>query len=294
MYCSKCHYHAQDHLKVCPKCNTSWEESRKALGLDWMRSDGFPWLSSTPQAEPIASDLLDVDDLLAPPPAPEPEIPAGTALIDIDDLPQFTSDAAPPSALTPPSGTVEDLPEVPSLAEPPTVEPLPEIEVDIPLMTEPIPNASQPSLEPLDDVTPEEDFLERLSADMPASDHILLEAEIPIPAEASPQSPAERAAETELDLVLEIEEEPVPAPKTSSPDAPASTVPSPARAEKPASEDLFIPELEELLGPPTPPASAAPAKPATPSTPPAASATASEGDDEFAIILLDDEENTSS
>ncbi|MBC7354847.1 MAG: hypothetical protein H5U09_01420 [Desulfomicrobiaceae bacterium] len=302
MYCAKCRYHAQDHLQVCPKCNTSWEDARKALGLDWMRSDGFPWLSPTPQAEPIVSDLLDVDDILAPPPTPEPEpvAAAEAAVVDIDDLPQFTPADTPPSASTPPAGTVEDRPEAPTLAEPLTVEPLPEIEVDLSLESEPAPRAPQDSLEPLDEVTPEENFLERLSADMPASDHILLEApedsEITAtPTEKTTPTSVETAAEAELDLVLEIEEEPFSAEELASRDGATSAPQSPAHApEKHTSEDLLIPELEELLGPPTPPAAAAAAKPTEKTTPPTTSPTASEEDDEFAIILLDDDEDASS
>ena len=189
---------------------------------------------------------------------------------------------------------VEKFPEVPILAVPPSIEPIAEIEVDIPLEAETTPRASQSTEEPLDEVTPEEDFLARLSAEMPATDHILLEEpetlDTRTAAKKITSSAAEAAAEAELDVVLEIEEHPFADQEIPASGASASTPQSPARTQKdPASTELFISELEELLEPLTPHAAVAP-QPSAPAAPPASS----EEVDDFAIILLDDDENASS
>ena len=49
MYCKKCRYHAHDHVSTCPKCGADWEESRKALHLNWISSSGFNWLAPDSQ-----------------------------------------------------------------------------------------------------------------------------------------------------------------------------------------------------------------------------------------------------
>lgn len=49
MYCKKCRYHAYDHIAACPKCNADWEESRKALFLNWISTSGFNWLAPDTQ-----------------------------------------------------------------------------------------------------------------------------------------------------------------------------------------------------------------------------------------------------
>lgn len=280
MYCAKCHYHAQDHLKACPKCNAPWDEARKALGLAWLEAEGFSWLTVTPPTAPLDADILDVDHILAPPaaepqPGPTPTTQQ-TPVIDINDLPAFTTaPAAPPEASAP-----EELPAPPPVAAP---EPLPEIEVDLPPLEpaaesesspelgEPVDLGHEVALDPLEQVTPEESFLQQLSADMPASDHILLAP-----------APAMETAAAELDLVLELEDEPVQPP---TPPATATPPQAEAPAAPSAQETLFIPELEELLGPPSPPASEpSPTPPPAAETPPA--------EDDFAIILLDDDEKT--
>lgn len=45
MYCKKCKYHAFDHVSACPKCGTDWEETRKALYLNWLTSRGHDWFA---------------------------------------------------------------------------------------------------------------------------------------------------------------------------------------------------------------------------------------------------------
>jgi hypothetical protein len=264
MYCSKCQYHGHDHITACPKCGASWEEARKALGLVWLEVAGHPWLTLSPQPETIASDLLDVDAILTPPALPEPTPPSAsqTPIFAIDDLPAPGSAQSPPPAADPSPGSGAELLslEIPSV---------PEIEVELPSIEvpdlEPQPSAasSPPILDPLDETTPEETFLERLSAEMPATDHIILEPETSAPVQTDA---------LELDLVLEQ-------------DAPSEASPAtPPRPEPPQpSSDLIIPDLEELLGPPTPPAGiASPDK--EPWTTPKAT------EDDFAIILLDDSE----
>ncbi len=55
MYCKKCKFHSFDHVSKCPKCGADWEESRKALYLNWITASGVNWLSpelSAPQAAP--------------------------------------------------------------------------------------------------------------------------------------------------------------------------------------------------------------------------------------------------
>ncbi len=280
MYCKKCHYFGHDYLQACPKCNASWEEARKSLGLAWIQGPGFTWFSLDSPTAPLDSELLDVDHILTPPP-PEPEThPTATApadLIDIDSLPSFTSTPATAAGQESPTAAASTVPT--PLA---SVEPLPEIEVDLPLIEVPSPEVPSPAaqktpLDPLEEITPEEDFLHRLSADMPASDHIILDLPSPEPEKA-----------VEADLVLELEEE----DDTPSPQATEDTrgPKQPEALSSPSSprDELFIPELEELLGPPAPPTASAP----SPQPAPAAAETSSPED--FAIILIDDEKTPSS
>lgn len=57
MYCKKCKFHAFDHVSTCPKCGADWEESRKALYLNWITASGVNWVGpakSTAQQAPAA------------------------------------------------------------------------------------------------------------------------------------------------------------------------------------------------------------------------------------------------
>ena len=47
MYCKKCRFHSYDHVGKCPKCGVDWEETRKALYLNWITASGFNWLAPT-------------------------------------------------------------------------------------------------------------------------------------------------------------------------------------------------------------------------------------------------------
>ena len=54
MYCKKCKFHSFDHVSACPKCGTDWEESRKALYLNWISATGVNWLAQEAVAQPAA------------------------------------------------------------------------------------------------------------------------------------------------------------------------------------------------------------------------------------------------
>ena len=83
MYCKKCKFHASDSLSTCPKCGANWEETRKALFLNWLTGSRH-WEPSAPetpkpqnaaerspvgQSAAAAMDDLDdfSDDFLQPP-----------------------------------------------------------------------------------------------------------------------------------------------------------------------------------------------------------------------------------
>lgn len=44
MYCKNCGFHSFDHLKNCPKCDQNWEQTRKDLGLQWIKETKGNWL----------------------------------------------------------------------------------------------------------------------------------------------------------------------------------------------------------------------------------------------------------
>lgn len=182
MYCKKCKFHSFDHVSACPKCGADWEESRKALYLNWILASGTNWLTHdavAPQSAPESSakpEKVEVHahsnsmsgsatDYLSAPPAHS--VAAATQNTDID---------------------VSNFPDLDfTMAEAPTQEPAPA--------------QKKPAPKPDDDL-----FLETL----PAEDMV------------------------ELDFSASFD---TPAP----PQAPAPT--------KPKREDLFIPELEEMLAP---------------------------------------------
>lgn len=187
MYCKKCKFHSFDHVSKCPKCGVDWEESRKALYLNWITASGVNWLSP---------------ELSAPQAAPEPSVAtAKTTNADtyLDTLSQPSTDYS---------------------ATPPT------------------PSAQASSRDADIDVSlfPELDFA--------MTD---FKPETPAPAPAPKRSAA--ASKSEDDLFLESlpVDEMVELDFSTSFDAPAE---SKAQApSKPKREDLFIPELEEMLAP---------------------------------------------
>jgi len=75
MYCKKCKYHAFDHVGTCPKCGFDWEETRKALYLNWLTSRGHDWFAApAPHVEPPATETTASTEN-RPQPAPLPEEP---------------------------------------------------------------------------------------------------------------------------------------------------------------------------------------------------------------------------
>jgi len=61
MYCKKCKFHSFDHVSTCPKCGADWEETRKALYLNWITASGTNWLApatSASQAAPATSPFV--------------------------------------------------------------------------------------------------------------------------------------------------------------------------------------------------------------------------------------------
>ena len=51
MYCKKCRFHSFDHVSACPKCGADWEETRKALYLNWITAGGVNWVAAPKAAE---------------------------------------------------------------------------------------------------------------------------------------------------------------------------------------------------------------------------------------------------
>lgn len=107
MYCKKCKFHSFDHVSTCPKCGADWEESRKALYLNWITASGVNWLSpelSAPQAAPEPSvatakttnadtylDTLSQSsvDYSATPPAPPAQVSNRDTDIDVSLFPDL-------------------------------------------------------------------------------------------------------------------------------------------------------------------------------------------------------------
>ncbi len=186
MYCKKCKYHAFDHVNTCPKCGADWEETRKALYLNWLTSRGHDWFAtSAPQAQtPVAA--------ATPPPRP-----------DLSKVQEDYLDLETP------------------------VAPAPSEEIDVSLL-------------------PDLDFgLEEPAPSKPAPEA----AKVP-----TPPKPAQAAPElflddkgiediVELDFSLSLDSPAPAAPKPSAP-KPMASKPAP-----PKRDELFIPELEEMLAP---------------------------------------------
>lgn len=107
MYCKKCKFHSFDHVSTCPKCGADWEESRKALYLNWITASGVNWLSpelSVPQTAPepsaVTTTSSDEDtyldslsqsstDYSATPPAPPAQATNRDADIDVSLFPEL-------------------------------------------------------------------------------------------------------------------------------------------------------------------------------------------------------------
>ena len=180
MYCKKCKFHSFDHVSACPKCGADWEESRKALYLNWISATGVNWLaqnvaqpSPASASKPTGADTQarsgsqnnTSEDYLA---APVPPVAAAVANTDID------------------------------------VSSFPELDFSMP---EAAPQPAAPKTPAPKPSAPEEElFLDTI--------------------------PADDTVELDFSAPLEV--------------APAPQAPSPAKAKK---EDLFIPELEEMLAP---------------------------------------------
>lgn len=187
MYCKKCKFHSFDHVSTCPKCGADWEETRKALYLNWITASGTNWLApatSAPQAAP----------------APSPFVSEATGSDSFDSM----SDASdgyyattPHMELSPPNPRDADI----------DVSLFPELDFT---MTESKPETS--------DKIPSR----MRSAPAPKPDEeIFLDA-----------MPVEEMVELDF---------------SASFDAPAaSKTPAPSSSKR---EDLFIPELEEMLAP---------------------------------------------
>ena len=184
MYCKKCKFHSFDHVSACPKCGADWEESRKALYLNWITATGVNWLAQDAAAQPAAAasskpvDTMQAhslsptdfsEDYLAAP-APPAAAAAVTTGIDVSNFPEL------------------DFSMAQAVPEPPAQKPA------APVKSEP---ASKRD---------EELFLDTI----PADDMV------------------------ELDFSAAFEAPPAPA------------APAPAKGKR---EDLFIPELEEMLAP---------------------------------------------
>jgi hypothetical protein len=182
MYCKKCKFHSFDHVSACPKCGADWEESRKALYLNWISASGVNWLQQSSAApKPAAESSQTVQKAVVN------EHSAGTSGSSADYLSAPPAPAA--TAATQNSGIdVSNFPDLDfAMTEPPARE------------AAPVPKAPAPK--------PEEDlFLETL--------------------------PAEEVVELDFSASFD------------APAAPQTLAPS-----KPKREDLFIPELEEMLAP---------------------------------------------
>jgi len=180
MYCKKCKFHSFDHVSACPKCGADWEESRKALYLNWILASGTNWL---------------VHNAVAPQPTPEFSAKPAKVETHAHSMSGSAADylAAPPThpAAATTKNTDIDVSNFPdldfSMAEAPTVDP-------VPAQKAPAPKAD------------EDLFLDTL----PPEDMVELDFSASFDTPAAPQAPA------------------------------------PAKSKR---EDLFIPELEEMLAP---------------------------------------------
>jgi hypothetical protein len=178
MYCKKCRFHSFDHVATCPKCGADWEETRKALYLNWITASGVNWIAPAvqPKAEAVAA-------------------PAGEAGDSAEDYIDVISQT-PPSAPRDEDLDVSLFPELDLSVDEPKTQAAP---------TPPAPPAPKPA--PKGASGSEEDlFLDSM--------------------------PVDDAVELDFSATFDEPEKPTPPP-----------------VSKPKREDLFIPELEEMLAP---------------------------------------------
>lgn len=183
MYCKKCKFHSFDHVSTCPKCGADWEESRKALYLNWITASGVNWLSP---------------ELSAPQAAPEPSV-ATAKTTNADTYLDTLSQSAVDYSATPPA--------------PPAQASNRDADIDVSLF---------PELDfAMTDSKPETPMPKRSAAPPKSDDDLFLES-----------LPVDEMVELDFSTSLD-------APIESKAQAPS----------KPKREDLFIPELEEMLAP---------------------------------------------
>ena len=171
MYCKKCRFHSFDHVSACPKCGADWEETRKALYLNWITASGVNWVAASKTAQETA--------------------PAGAAK------------AAKPAA------------EFTEMAVPVPAAPAKDNDIDMSLF-------------------PELDFSMEDSAPK-------------APAKPAPAPKPAPAKDEEMFLDAMPVDDAVELDFSASFDDAAAPTPPPV--SKPKREDLFIPELEEMLAP---------------------------------------------
>ncbi|GEM_PF-2739737 len=64
MYCLKCKYTSFDHFEMCPKCGSNWEETKKALNLDWVPAPAYAEeVSETPVARSTETQSLQQEEV---------------------------------------------------------------------------------------------------------------------------------------------------------------------------------------------------------------------------------------
>jgi hypothetical protein len=205
MYCKKCKFYSFDHVSACPKCGTDWEESRKALYLNWISATGVNWLAQN----------------VAQPAAASASMPAADdAQVRSKDQNNFSEDylAAP----TPPVAAAAVNTDI-------DVSNFPELDFS---MAEATPKPSAPKTATPKSPAPEEElFLDTLTAD----DAVELDFSAPLETAPAPQAPSAAKAKKEDLFIPELEE--MLAPLDEEPRA------KPAQAKKPA----FTEETEILL-----------------------------------------------
>jgi len=182
MYCKKCKFHSFDHVSACPKCGADWEESRKALYLNWILASGTNWLTHDAVAPQSASGSSAKPEKV--------EAPAHS---------NSMSGSAAGYLTAPPAHSVADATKNTGI----DVSNFPDLDFS---MAEASPKDPAPAQKPSAPKPDEDLFLETL----PAEDMV------------------------ELDFSASFD----------SP--PASQAPAPSKSKR---EDLFIPELEEMLAP---------------------------------------------
>lgn len=210
MYCKKCKFHAFDHVSTCPKCGADWEESRKALYLNWITASGVNWIAQTASGAQQAP---------ASKPAPASrsataQRPAAAAMAATTAAKPATLDSDPLlDTLTEPSGAYTPAPATPprSAAREGDIDVSSFPELDFSSGQPAAPKPSQPVSKPSEDL-----FIEPL----PAEDVIELDFSAPTEAPPAPKPAAPAKPKREDLFIPELEEmlapltdEPRPTPK---------------------------------------------------------------------------------